>query len=563
MSSSSASPPPPSEPAAGPSWLPEGGARRPLRSHLLFAAIAFVYLAGFPYHPGLRSPNELCRLWQSRALVEQHKLAINGMLRRYGAVGDLSVKDGKYYPSKAPLLSFAAAPIYAGLQRWAAPSQRVPEVAQVFWSRLLLTVLPSLLMLVYLRRFLRTYVSTSTADVVVASYALGTLALHYAWMFVSHQITAVLVFGAFYALWRIQRGQWRPRGYLAAGAFAGAAVACEYTAALPLVALAVYALLGEWSRDRDVWARALALMRAAALGVVGAAPFIAGLLMYHQAAFGHPLQSGYKYLADEAYQGWHVGGFLGIRLPRWHDFTHSFGSPRRGLFTVSPWLLLALPGTWLLLRKAGSELRSFAWLHLMLIAGYCYFTASFAYESWGWAAGPRHMTPWFPFLCLPVALVLERLRNVRPTRAFWPGVAAALCALSILVAGSTALVDYVPDALSTALFGAVVPLLAAGYFPVTVPGMLGLGNPAGGLLVLGVIVAVALWVWMRLALVMRARPFRFWLGGLLTVSVYLGALRLAVRDDRRDHEALELLRSVWWGKSGQPQELWPARAAKR
>ena len=62
-----------------------------------FALVAGLYLLSFPYHPGLRSPNELCRLWQSRAFVDFGTLHINGVLQQRGMVGDLSctsvVKD--------------------------------------------------------------------------------------------------------------------------------------------------------------------------------------------------------------------------------------------------------------------------------------------------------------------------------------------------------------------------------------------------------------------------------------------------------------------------------------
>ena len=44
-----------------------------------------------------------------------------------------------------------------------------------------------------------------------------------------------LLFGGFYALWRCARGEWRPRGYLLAGALAGLAVVAEYTAAMGVV----------------------------------------------------------------------------------------------------------------------------------------------------------------------------------------------------------------------------------------------------------------------------------------------------------------------------------------
>src|SRR6266498_2004857 len=90
----------------GTEWL-EGKGVRPI-----FLLVGFLYVFAFPYHPGLRSPNELCRLWQARALVDFHEIALNRTLMTYGPVGDLSVVDGVYYPSKAPLLSFAAAPVY-------------------------------------------------------------------------------------------------------------------------------------------------------------------------------------------------------------------------------------------------------------------------------------------------------------------------------------------------------------------------------------------------------------------------------------------------------------------
>src|SRR5919198_1650403 len=151
----------------------------------LFVLVAAIYLLAFPYHPRLRSPNELSRLWMTRSLVEYGTLHINQALRDYGYVGDLSVKDGRYYSSKAPLLSFAAAPIYAALRAWGGGHRyAVGEIAQVFWSRLLLTVLPTLVMLFFLRRFLRTYLSAPATEMVVGTYALGSLALNYSLLFI-------------------------------------------------------------------------------------------------------------------------------------------------------------------------------------------------------------------------------------------------------------------------------------------------------------------------------------------------------------------------------------------
>src|SRR5215467_7409749 len=132
---------------------------------------------------------------------------MNRALMDYGYVGDLSVKDGRYFPSKAPLLSFAAVPIYAALRvlgggyRYA-----VGELPLVYFARLFLTVLPTLLMLPYLQRFLRAYVDEPIADGMTVTYALGSLALSYSLLFMSHQTAAVLAFASFLSLWRTLRG---------------------------------------------------------------------------------------------------------------------------------------------------------------------------------------------------------------------------------------------------------------------------------------------------------------------------------------------------------------------
>ncbi len=245
----------------------------------------------------------LCRLWQTRALVEYGSLDINRALRDYGYVGDLSFKDGRYFPSKAPLLSFAAVPIYLVLRAWGGGGRyAVPEIPLVFWSRFFITVVPTLVMLVYLRRFVRTYLSDAWADVITATYAVGSVAFGYSLLFISHQPTAVLLFGCFYALWRGARGEWNAAAYLAAGAFAGAAIACEYTSVLTLLPLVIYAVLELFAPISSWKPRLSVLGRALGLATIGAAPFVIALMLYHQACFGSPFETGYKFLNDPGYQ---------------------------------------------------------------------------------------------------------------------------------------------------------------------------------------------------------------------------------------------------------------------
>lgn len=526
------------------------------RRRALFALVAGIYVLAFPYHPGLRSPNELCRLWQTRALVEDGTLDINQALRDHGRVGDLSVmhtpQGPRYYPSKAPLLSFAAVPVYAALRAIAGGGRDVVgEVALVFWARLFLTVLPTLLMLIPLWRFLRAHLSEPVSDALVVTYALGSLAFSYSLLFMSHQTSAVLLFGGFYALWRTARKDWGTWGYLAAGACAGAAVAAEYTSGLGFLGLALYAALAGAGEGPGRLPRAV---RALGLAALGALPFALLLGLYHLRCFGGFFETGYRHLNDAAYQPWHLGGFLGIRTPDPRAFALSFFSPLRGLFALSPFLLLALPGLWRMKKLAAQSAqdRALFLFTAALLLGYAYFTSSFSYASWGWTTGPRHMTGLVPFLLLPVGLLLERLA----TGPGWAkGAAAGLCAASIVVTGALTLVNYIPDDVSSGFFALAVPLFSRGYLPPTLLAFLGVPNPYSGALVLGAVLVCALWVGALLITRAEPRPHPSWpapaLCGLAAVALLLGVLAASTQHDRADAGAERFLESVWLAPPGQ------------
>jgi hypothetical protein len=512
-----------------------------------FALVAALYLLSFPYHPGLRSPNELCRLWQARSLVDFGTLDINGTIQQRGMVGDLScvavLADGTlkpcvgpdapprqlvtalhYYPSKAPLTAFLAAPVYWVLERLGP----VSEVSQVLFSRLVVTIVPALVLLWLLRKFLQAWLDLALADVLVVVYALGTMAFSYAESFMSHQLTAVLLFGAFFCAWKVERKDWGERGYLLAGLAAGAVVTCEYTGALGVVCVSTYVVASRWKQ----WP---ALARAVGLVLVGAAPLLAGLLAYHHACFGSAFASGYKFLNDANYQGWHQGGFLGIKVPDGRAFVLSLFSPLRGLFALSPFLVASLPG----LRALKAKDRALFVFTTVLLVANGYFTSSFAYDSWGWTVGPRHLTPMLPFLLLPVGLLLAGTGEL--ARSFLAG----LCVSGVACTGLVCFVNYVPDDVSTSVFGLALPLLADGFWPVSVLAVL-VPNPASGAVLVALLVAAVGWVAGRFT-VAGARPV------VLAVAVvaHLGLLRLATTFDDHEKNAKAFLESVWLAPSGQ------------
>jgi hypothetical protein len=335
-------------------------------------------------------------------------------------------------------------------------------------------------------------------------------------------------------------------------------VAAEYTGALGVLGLVLYAVLTVLWREEPMRARLVRLGRGAGLAVLGALPFVVGLMLYHQAAFGHPLESGYKHLNDAAYQPWHLGGFLGIRYPDPRAFALSFFSPLRGLFTLSPFLLLALPGVVLLRREARSrvEMRPHLWLVVALLAGYTYFTSSFSYDSWGWTTGPRHLTGLVPFLLLPAGLSLEWLRA--SGRQALLGAAAALCTASIAFTGVATFVNYIPDDVSNAVLGLATPLLREGYLPPSLPQLMGLGNPVAGVLLLLALLGMAGWVFVRLASPSSPWPRPApWVAGLAVLGLLLGAQALTAKHHAGDQGAVRFLKQVWLAPPGRAVEFWP------
>ncbi len=182
---------------------------------------------------------------QTRAIVDFGDLDLNRAMQIYGPVGDLAVYKARYYPSKAPLMSFAAVPVYVGLR---VALGRTPGAVSELDARILQPALadgaahargsPLAAGVCWSSTF-----RPATADAIALTYALGTLAFSYSLLFMSHQPSAVLLFAAFYGLWRWSRGEWPDRTLFALVSLASASVVAEYTTAIAVLALALYGIL--------------------------------------------------------------------------------------------------------------------------------------------------------------------------------------------------------------------------------------------------------------------------------------------------------------------------------
>lgn len=227
--------------------------------------------------------------------------------------------------------------------------------------------------------------------VLTALYALGTDALPYATNFYSHQLAAGFLFTAFALLFLWSRCLVRGWAPVASGFLLGLGLFTEYTVALIILFLGAYAL---WLFRHSPKTLLLFLL-------AGTIPLLA-LFAYNQAIFGNPLDTGYSH--DFCWSAAQAAGYAGFTSPKPGPlFDLTFGQ-YRGLFFMSPYLLLSVAGIGVMARRGmrleGAVLLSLALVFILAISAY-----------WGWNGGrvdgPRYLVPIIPFLAFPVVLYMD------------------------------------------------------------------------------------------------------------------------------------------------------------
>jgi hypothetical protein len=332
--------------------------------------------------------NQNVRFDLTRAIVEQHTLVLDDYIAN---TGDYAFVDRHYYSDAAPGLSVLAVPVYAAVH----PLARGPRVRGwivhlgAYLSTLICVALPSALTLTMLFRVAIALGAPATAAAALGlAWAFGTLALPYATLFYSHQLTAALLFIAFGLLVTVRlASRWTASRMLVVGCLLGSAIATEYPSALAVAAIGAYALALVRPRGRLVWM------------ALGAALPLLALAAYHTAAFGGPLTTGYGATGDRARDG---GLFLGITLPSARVLQKVVLSPGRGLLRHAPWLILGVFGAVRMVRDRTRRPEGLACLGVIVL-GLC-FNSALTQTPGDWAAGrgigTRHLVPSLPFYVL-------------------------------------------------------------------------------------------------------------------------------------------------------------------
>lgn len=406
--------------------------------------------------------NQLSRINMLHAMVVEGRMNIDTMHRN---TQDVALYRGKYYSDKAPGTTYLGIPSYAvavAMERALGirPASRPGIAFALWWVTLATSVLFSMLgaiatWLVLLRFCAR----PRTAALLTMACWLGTIALPYGTMYMSHATTigllsialAVVVLplgrqpkpGATSIVW--WRGG-RALGLLSVGLLlcwtllrvAGFPASIRLlTLFLSILSLSACIILcaGTWTlltehggaserlRRSTVFGVAIgfavlgeymALLPAIALWAVYVSRYpklamrsagIAAIIMLllpltNWLCFDHPLRLGYGLNAF----AWMDHGFYGVTLiPRMHNLVLLLLSPAKGLLFWSPFLALAIPGWFALYRK--DRLLSLA-TSIGCIA-VVFAIAATGNAGGGAAVGPRYLAPIIALLIVPTALGYE------------------------------------------------------------------------------------------------------------------------------------------------------------
>ncbi|MCL4295963.1 MAG: hypothetical protein KJ077_09560 [Anaerolineae bacterium] len=360
--------------------------------------------------------NQNSRLDQVLAVVDQRVLYIDAYRAN---TGDYAFYEGHYYSDKAPGTAFIGIPLYMIfkislqplLDNLMSPIQesssfdstlrdegtgitadKVRFALLLYFVTFFSVSIPSAALGVTLYRFLGNFSQVELYKIgITLAYGLGTIAFPYSGLFLGHQLAASLLFIAFYILFGWQGRPIGKKELVIVGLLLGYAVITEYPTAIIAVCLFIYALYQLNKKPQIFW-------------VIGGGLLPAVLAMlYNYSIFQTPLPVAYKYsvLFPEHFDS----GILGFSYLRPDALWGMSFSPFRGLFFLSPFLLLSIPGflLWLVSGKYRAELV----VVFSSVVSFFLFISSTAAWSGGFAVGPRYLCALVPFLVLPQIFFLE------------------------------------------------------------------------------------------------------------------------------------------------------------
>jgi hypothetical protein len=367
--------------------------------------------------------------------------------------GDKVTYKGHVYSARAPGLALFALPWYDTLgalnaDKWARHSEaQQGDDEMVYLIGLWANVLPGLLLLLLVWR-LAERLEPGFGAAAAVTLGLGTMVLPLSTLLFSHVFTAFLGFAAFALMLHERAGPRRVWPLAVAGLLMGYAVASEYPLFFVALVLGLYLL----SR-RDALTPSWVLRRAGAY-IVGGAIGIIPLLLYNHYAFHSWTHLAYSDVPRQQH------GFFGIGAPSLKVLA-TLLLDSRGLFTISPVLIMGAVGTGLLYRRGQRA-------EALTIGGICLcyvgYNSGYYLPFGGGFMGPRFLTTMLPFLALPLGLAFKRFPG--PTIAL----AAASLTCTVIASITHPLVGYETETITWMRY------LREGFFQPTIASSYGAGR---------------------------------------------------------------------------------------
>ncbi len=350
------------------------------------------------------------------ALVEENTFIIDHYEKN---TGDKAFFEGHYYTDKSIGPSLIGLPVYMVYRSIASiPAIRSllqPDTSISFkdelinwpnglyfrWGLSLMTffasALPSALLGVMLFFFTNRYATKAVyAFILALAFGLCTIAFPFSMQLFQHQPSSFGLFGGFYCLWTVIYEQKSSKRLWLAGLLFSLAVISEYPVAIFAGLIFLWAFI--------VMPNRTALFRV----LIGGIPLIVINIIYNLATFRSVLPLGYEYSIWGSIVN--VQGFMGIGLPSLKVAGELLFGTFRGLFLISPFLILALQGLVLMWKKQ-PEQRSIVLLISLIILGFLAYGSGYIVWWGGYSVGARLLIPMLPFMVIPIIFVLNQWFN--------------------------------------------------------------------------------------------------------------------------------------------------------
>ena len=401
--------------------IPAVSARR-RAAFAVLCAIGAAWVWHIHFWPQFHAACESQSLYFVQAVVDDGRPDLGGPAARHGgAPAGCVSRNGLDYISESPGLALLAVPLYAVAREIHAPVADRELWLFGYLACLLTVTLPLLLALRSLWRYLEGIgIEHHVAGWTILALALASPLFVYATLLFSNGLAAACVALTFCLL--AVKGPVRARRLLGAGALVGFAGLADAPVFLLALLFAGFAAARIELPDPPSLLRQR--LRAAALVLAGALPWLALHLASNAWLFGHPLRFAAQLRVLPENVQTRVGPPL--HLPHLSDFMAQWFGERSGLLYHAPWLLLALAGLVLVARKHDTprHVRIDALFLILAPLVYGILVASFGHWSLTDSASVRDLVPLLPLLAIGLAHFL----TVRP----WPPLLRALTAASIL-----------------------------------------------------------------------------------------------------------------------------------